>query len=77
MTLKLTVNFTPRLRPGSDLRDHKIGLFLSDEDKDRYNSLRPGDPSIVVTDKNTKTQWHVRRAPCGAPCYCAAEVWRA
>lgn len=73
--------FTPSLAPqavhawtGVTLDDGRAHMWLSAADAARFDDLPPGQSrsTVTVTDLPTGTRWDVRRAPCGAGCFCAA-----
>lgn len=51
-------------------------MMISEKDMDRFDSLRRGESGETVTVFDTISDQHyeVRRANCGAGCFCAAEV---
>lgn len=59
---------------GSD--PHGVKLVISESDKEAFDNLPEGTniESVNVTDLTTNELWQVRRAPCGAGCYCAGEA---
>jgi hypothetical protein len=54
--------------------DNRIGLTLSRDDM--WKIRRGPDWSAIVTDLPSSRVFHVRGAPCGLGCHCAAQVVR-
>lgn len=66
--------FTPNL-PGSHKR---VLLLLNEQDRADFDNL-PGGPSdaiVTVQDLLTEDFFEVRRADCGAGCFCGGEIVR-
>jgi len=59
---------------GSD----RIILLVSEEDRNEFDALPKGEAGalfgVAVTDTATGHTLMVRRGPCGAGCFCGAEV---
>lgn len=55
---------------------HAVVLELSEDDFDAFNDLPRGEGRclVAVDDQATGRRYSVRRAACGAACYCAAEA---
>jgi hypothetical protein len=63
---------------GSGTDSHEVKLTLSPGDRAAYDSLSrerwAEADSVVVTDIPSGEKWRVKRANCGAGCFCAAEA---
>jgi hypothetical protein len=79
------ITFTPTISEGEYagefLDDGRARMQITPEDYQKYGLgqvRETGDgrkPTwVTITDQATKTVWEVRSAPCGEPCYCAAEA---
>jgi hypothetical protein len=55
---------------------HEVKLAISAEAEAQFNALPRGKSRLFVnvTDLNTGERWRIRRAACGAGCYCAAHA---
>lgn len=55
---------------------HAIKLVVTDEDREAFDNLPPGNTgeSVEVTDGYSGLTFDVQRANCGAGCYCAAKA---
>jgi hypothetical protein len=59
---------------------HAVQIELSPEDSERWEALTyPSSPEtakhqIEVTDQQTGQRYKLRRWPCGASCFCAAQL---
>jgi hypothetical protein len=65
--------FTPFVAPGRLLRAH---MEIDDADMALFNGLPEGGTtaSVEVFDGISESFYTVRRASCGASCFCAAEI---